>query len=62
MYIYIYITNGLGDLSSISGQVISKTPKIVLNAFLLSIIRYRSRANRSRVNSSRANRSIQGKV
>ena len=43
-YIYMYwpigimvrlFTNGLGDQGSISGQVIPKTQKIVLNAFLL---------------------------
>ena len=35
--------SGLGDRGSIPGRVIPKTQKIVLDASLLSIIRYESR-------------------
>ena len=48
VYIYIYIglvdrvfTNGPGDWSSISGRVIPKTQKMVLNAPLLNIQHYK---------------------
>ena len=38
--------NSLGDLGSIPGRVIPKTPKMVLDSCLtLSIIRYESRVN-----------------
>ena len=48
MYIYIYIyimsrvfANGPGDRGSISGRVISKTQKMVLDAALLSTQHYK---------------------
>ena len=34
-------TNGLGDLGSISGRVIPKTPKMVLDASLLNTQHYK---------------------
>ena len=49
-------TNGLGDLGSIPGQVISKTQKMVLNAALLNTqyykVRIKGKVEQSRERSS----------
>ena len=48
IYIYIVFANGLGDLGSITGRVIPKTFKMVLDISLLNTQQYNGKVEQSR--------------